>query len=118
MFVTIFDATLKREWQAVQQMEAITFQLASHANDEAQMNRVMASWIIFLQHETSKFISSTRFQVISYEKKLRSTDSYKKLIWRRVQVKTDELNDINRKIFYVWITRCISGFQNKRMSSA
>ena len=48
LFVTIFDAILKREWQAVQQMEAITFQLAIYANNEAQMNQVMASWIIFL----------------------------------------------------------------------
>ena len=43
LFVTIFDATLKREYQEVQQMEAITFQLASYANNEAQMKRVMAS---------------------------------------------------------------------------
>ena len=46
--VTFFDAILKREWQAVQQMEAITFRLASYANNEAQMHRVMASWIILL----------------------------------------------------------------------
>ena len=46
--VTIFDAILKREGQAVQQMDAITFQLASYENNEAQMNRVMASWVIFL----------------------------------------------------------------------
>ena len=50
MFVTIFDATLNREWQAVQKMEAITFQLACYTNNEAQMKRVMASWIISLQH--------------------------------------------------------------------
>ena len=43
LFVTIFDMILKKEWQEVQQMEAITFQLASYANNEAQMNRVMAS---------------------------------------------------------------------------
>ena len=48
LFVTIFDTILKREWQAVQKMEAITFQLASCANNEAQMNWVMASWIILL----------------------------------------------------------------------
>ena len=34
IFVTIFDAILKREWQAVHQMEAITFQLASYDNNE------------------------------------------------------------------------------------
>ena len=61
-----FDAILKREWQAVQQMEAITFQLAGYANNEAQMNRYMASWVIFLRHETSKFIFSARFQVIPF----------------------------------------------------
>ena len=33
LFVTIFDATLKREWQSVQQMEAITFQLSSYADN-------------------------------------------------------------------------------------
>ena len=48
LFVTIFDTILKREWQAVQKMEPITFQLASCANNEAQMNWVMASWIILL----------------------------------------------------------------------
>ena len=48
LFVTIFDAVLKREWQAVQQMEATAFQLDSYSNNEAQMNRVMYSWIIFL----------------------------------------------------------------------
>ena len=47
LFVAIFDAIL-REWLAVQKMEAITFQLASCANNEAQMNWVMASWIILL----------------------------------------------------------------------
>ena len=78
-------------------MEAITFQLASYSNNEAQMNRVMASWIIYLQRETSKFISSTRFQVIPFEKKTRSTDSDKKSICRRVQVKTDELKDMTPK---------------------
>ena len=78
-------------------MEAITFQLASYAKNEAQMNRVMDSWIILLWHETSKFISSTRFQVIQFEKKPRSTDSYKKSICRRVQVKTYELNDMTQK---------------------
>ena len=41
--VTIFDAILKREWKAVKQMEVITFQLASYVNNEAHMNRVMAS---------------------------------------------------------------------------
>ena len=79
LFVTVFDAILKSEWQAVQQMEDITFQLAIYANSEAQMNRVMASWVIFLRQETSKFIFSTRFQVIPFERKPRSTDSYKKL---------------------------------------
>ena len=44
LFVAIFDAILKKEWQAVQQMEAITSQLAIYANIEAQTNRVMASW--------------------------------------------------------------------------
>ena len=48
LFVTIFDAILKREWQAVHKMEVITFQLASYANNEAQIKRVMASWIISL----------------------------------------------------------------------
>ena len=48
LFVTIFDAILKREWKVVQQMEAITFQLASYTKNEAQMNRVIASWIISL----------------------------------------------------------------------
>ena len=97
IFVTIFEAILKMEWKAVQQMEAITFQLASYANNEAQMNWVMASCIILLWHETSKFISSTRFQVILFEKKPCSTDSYKKSICRRMQVKTDELNDMTQK---------------------
>ena len=78
-------------------MEAITFQLAIYANNEAQMNRVMAYWISFLQHETSKFISSTRFQVIPFEKKPRHIYSYKNSIYRRVQVKTDELNDMTQK---------------------
>ena len=78
-------------------MEAITFQLASYANNEAQTNRMMASWLIFLQHETSMFIFSARFQVIPFERKTRSTDSYKKFIFRRVQVKTDEINDITKK---------------------
>ena len=78
-------------------MEAITFQLASYTNNETQMNWMMASWIIFRRYETSKFISSTRFQVIQFYKKPRSTDSYKKLICRRVQVKTDELNDMTQK---------------------
>ena len=101
LFVTILDAILEREWQAVQQMEAITFQLASYSNNEAQMNRVMASWVIFFRHETSKFIFSTIFQVIPFERKPRSTDSYKIYICRRVPVKTDELNDITKKNFYV-----------------
>ena len=48
LFVTVFDAILKREWQAVQQMEAITFRLASYANNEAQMHWVMASWTVLL----------------------------------------------------------------------
>ena len=48
LFVTIFDAILKRELQTVQQMEAITFQLDSYSNNEAQTNRVMASWVISL----------------------------------------------------------------------
>ena len=78
-------------------MEAITFQLVSYANHKAQMNQLIASWIIFLPHETYKSISSTRFQVIPFEKKPRSTDSYKKLICRRVQVKTDELNNMTPK---------------------
>ena len=56
LFVTIFDAILKREWEVVQQMEAITFQLAIYAKNEAQMNRVMSSWIISLWNEKSKFI--------------------------------------------------------------
>ena len=93
LVVTIFDAIFKREWQEVKQMEAITFQLASYDNNKSQMNWVMVSWIISPWHETSKFISSTRFQVIPFEKKPRSTDSYKKLICRRVQVKADELNE-------------------------
>ena len=76
--VTIFDAILKREWKAVKQMEVITFQLASYVNNEAHMNRVMASWIIYLRHENSKFISSTIFQVIPFDKKPCSIDSYKK----------------------------------------
>ena len=97
LFVTIFDAILKRGCQVVQKIESITFQLASYANNEAQMNRVMASWIIFLQHETSKFIPPTRFQVIPFEKKLCSTYSYKNLICRKVQVKTYELNDMTQK---------------------
>ena len=46
LFVTVFDVILKREWQVVQQMEAINFQLDIYANNEAQMNRVMASWVI------------------------------------------------------------------------
>ena len=33
LFVTVFDAILKRGWQAVQQMEAINFQLAIYANN-------------------------------------------------------------------------------------
>ena len=57
----------------------------------------MASWIISLQHETSKFIPSTIFQVIPFERKPRSTDSYNKLICRRVQVKIDELNDMTQE---------------------
>ena len=77
-------------------MEPITFQLASSDNNEAQMNWVMASWIIFLWHETSKLISSARFQLIPFEKKPRSTDSYKKSICRRLQIKTDELNDMTQ----------------------
>ena len=66
VFATIFDAILKRECQAVQQMEAITLKPASYASNESQMNRVMNSWIISLQHETSNLISSTRFQVIPF----------------------------------------------------
>ena len=97
VFVTIFDVILNREWQVVQQMEATNFQLDIYAKNEAQMNRVMGSWMIYLQHETHKFISSIRFQVIPFEKKPRSTDSYKKLICRRVQVKIEELNDITPK---------------------
>ena len=42
LLVSIFDVILKREWQA------ITFQLASYANNETQMNRVMDSCIILL----------------------------------------------------------------------
>ena len=61
LFVTIFDAILNMEWQVVQKMEATTFQLVIYANNEAQMNQVMDSWIILLRYETSKFISSTRF---------------------------------------------------------
>ena len=53
--------------------------------------------MIFLRRETYKFISSTRFQVIPFEKNLLSTDSYKKSICRRMQVKTDELNDMTQK---------------------
>ena len=78
-------------------MESITFQLASYANNEAQMNQVRASWIILLIYETSKFISSTTFQVIPFEKNPCSTDLYKKLICRRVQVKPYELNDMTQK---------------------
>ena len=33
LFVTHFDVILKREWQVVQKMEAITFQLSSYANN-------------------------------------------------------------------------------------
>ena len=102
LFVTILDAVLKREWQAVQKMDAITFQLASYANNEAHTNWVMASWIVFLRHKTSNFISSTIFQVISFEKKPRSTDSQKKSICRRVQVKAYELNEINPKCLLRW----------------
>ena len=94
LFVTIFDAIFNRGWQAVQQMEAIAFQFDCYANNEAQMNRVMDSWIILLLHETSGFISSTRFQLISFKKKPLSIDSYKNSIYRRVQVKTEELNDM------------------------
>ena len=47
-FVSIFDTIFKRELQAMQQMDAITFQLASYDNNESQMNRVMASLVIFL----------------------------------------------------------------------
>ena len=61
------------------------------------MNQVMASWVISLQHETSKFISLTKFRVIPFEKKPCSTDSYKKLICIRVHVKTDELNYMTQK---------------------
>ena len=43
LFVAIFDAVLKWEWQAVHQMDSITFQLASYANNEVHMNRVMVS---------------------------------------------------------------------------
>ena len=43
LFVTIFDVILKNEWQEVQQIEAITFQLSRYAKNKAQMNRVMAS---------------------------------------------------------------------------
>ena len=78
-------------------MEAITFQVAVYTNNEAQMNWVMASWIIFLRHETSKFIFSTRFQVIPFERNPRSTDSYKKFICIIFLVKTYELNDMTKK---------------------
>ena len=116
LFVTIFDVILKEEWQAVQQMEAITFQLDSYANNGSQMNRVMASWIIFLRHETSKFISSTRFQFIPFEKRPRSTDSYKNSICRRVQVKIDELNYMTQKFLLCLNHQCRSIFWNKRLS--
>ena len=39
-------------------MEAITFQLASYANNKSQMNRVMASWIIFLTNEKKFMVLS------------------------------------------------------------
>ena len=61
------------------------------------MNRVMSYWIIYLQHETSKFISSARFQVIPFERNPCSTGSLKKLICRRFYVKTYELNDMTQK---------------------
>ena len=102
----------------MQKMEAITFQLSSYANNEAQMNRVMASWVIFLQHETSKFIFSTRFQVIPFERNPRSTDSYKKLIQRRVPVKTDELNEMT-KTFLVRLKHQVQiRLTKKRLRSA
>ena len=97
LFVNIFDAILKRGWQAVQQMEATTSQLASYDNNEARMNRVMASWIISLRHETYNFIYSTIFHVIPFERKPCSIDSYKKSIRRRVPVKTDEIHETNKK---------------------
>ena len=78
-------------------MEAITFQLASYVKNEAHMNRVMVYWIISIRHKISKFISSARFEVIPFEKKPCYIDSYKKLIFRRVQVKIDELNDLTQK---------------------
>ena len=65
-FVAIFDVIWKREWQAVHQIESIIFQLSSYANNEAQMNRVMASWIIFPWHKTSMFISSIKIEVIPF----------------------------------------------------
>ena len=77
LLVNIFDAILKRKWHAVQQMEAIILQLDIHANNEAHMNRVMSSWIILLRYETSKFISSTKVQLIPFEKKPCSIDLYK-----------------------------------------
>ena len=97
LYVAIFDAILKREGRSVHRMEFTASQLASYAKNEVQMNRVMASWIVFLRHKTSKSISSTKFQVISFEKKLHYIDSYKKSICRRVQVKIDELNDMTPK---------------------
>ena len=81
----------------MQQIESITLQLASYDNNEAHMNPVMASWIIFLRHETYKFIPSTISQVIPFDKRLCSIYSLKKLICRRVQVETDELNDMTQK---------------------
>ena len=50
LFFTIFDAILKREWQAVQKMEGTTLQLAIYTNNESQMNRGMASWKFSLRH--------------------------------------------------------------------
>ena len=94
LFLTRYWRGNVRRWK---KMRTITFPLASYANNEAQMNQVMASWIILLWNETSKFISSTRFQLVPLEKNPSSTDSYKKLICRRVQVKTDELNDMTQK---------------------
>ena len=66
LFVAIFDVILKRGWQAVQKIGTITFQLSIYDNNEAHIKWVMASWVIFLRRETSKFISSTRFQVIIF----------------------------------------------------
>ena len=72
-------------------METITFRLAGYAKNGAQMNRVMASWIIFIWHETSKFISSTRFQVITFEKK--PCWNYNMMDWKKIL--TEEVKELN-----------------------